>query len=155
MTARIRSAADRRREIQETAAALGINDAFISDLVETFYARTRQHPVLGPIFNNQIGDNWDHHLGMMKDFWASVTMNAGRYSGKPVPAHQKVSTIKPQHFQIWLGLFELTLSELTENADCIDYVMVRARRIAKSLQLALFGMPGLGPPNLNEGVAHL
>lgn len=156
MTVRVRSAADRRKEIQVTAAALGIDDAFISELVETFYARTRQHPVLGPIFNDQIGHSWDHHLRMMKDFWASVTMNAGRYSGKPVPAHKKVSAIQPQHFRIWLGLFELTLCELTENSDCIEYFMIRARRIANSLELALFGMPVLGPPRYSsdEGSRH-
>lgn len=44
MTMRVRSADDRRREIQENATRLGIDEAFISDLVERFYARVRAHP---------------------------------------------------------------------------------------------------------------
>ncbi len=89
MTYRIRSAEERRAEIQANAARLGIDDAFISDLVETFYARVRAHPRLGPIFNGEI-DDWPAHLAKLKDFWASVALNAGRYSGKPVPAHMKL-----------------------------------------------------------------
>jgi hemoglobin len=101
----IRSASERRQAIRENAAALGIDDAYISTLVETFYDRVRAHPVLGPVFNDAIRDNWPEHLGRMKDFWASVALNAGRYSGKPVPAHKKHASIQPQHFILWLGLF--------------------------------------------------
>ena len=83
MTYQIRSAEERRRAIQETAAHLGIDDAFISELVETFYARVRADERLGPIFNGEI-DDWPDHLAKLKDFWASVAMNA---PGKPVVAN--------------------------------------------------------------------
>ncbi|WP_420434903.1 group III truncated hemoglobin [Hyphobacterium sp.] len=139
----IRSASERRQAIRENAAAMGIDDAYISVLVETFYERVRAHPVLGPVFNDAIGDNWPEHLARMKDFWASVALNAGRYSGKPVPAHKKHASIKPQHFGVWLGLFEQTLTDTAPTPGALSYFMERAHRIAQSLQLALFGMPGL------------
>ena len=51
------------------ALACGIDDAFISQLVESFYDTVRQDDMLGPIFAERIGD-WPHHLARMKDFWA-------------------------------------------------------------------------------------
>ena len=143
MTYQIRSAAERRQAIQETATRLGIDDAFISTLVETFYARVRAHPRLGPIFNGEIGDGWPAHLAKLEDFWASVAMNAGRYSGKPVPAHMKLDGITRADFQIWLGLFRETLEEIAPGEETVDYFMQRAERIAQSLQLAMFGLESL------------
>ncbi len=134
---------ERRDAIRAHAAALGINDAYISDLVDNFYARVRADETLGPVFDSAIGHNWPEHLARMKDFWASVTLNAGRYSGKPVPAHKKHSTIRPEHFPVWLDLFEQTLADTAPSPGAVIYFMERANRIAQSLQLALFGMPGL------------
>lgn len=142
MTYRIRSAEDRRAEIQANAARLGIDDAFISKLVDTFYARVRAHPRLGPIFNDEI-DDWPAHLAKLKDFWASVALNAGRYSGKPVPAHMKLQGIAPEDFQTWLGLFRQTVSDISGNDEVVTYFMVRAERIARSLQFAMFGLSEL------------
>jgi len=147
----VRSAAERRAEIEANAARLGIDDAFVDLLVETFYGRIRADEVLGPIFNGAIGNNWPTHLSTMKDFWASVAMNAGRYSGKPVPAHMKHRSIEKEHFARWLGLFRATLDDIAPSPETTTYFMERAERIAKSLQLALFGIPGLErPPAASE-----
>ena len=142
MTYQVRSAEERRRAIQENAARLGIDDAFISQLVETFYARVRAHPRLGPIFNGEI-DDWPDHLSKLNDFWASVAMNAGRYSGKPVPAHMKLEGIRREDFGLWLGLFHRTLEEIAPGEETVIYFMQRAKRIAQSLQLAMFGLDSL------------
>ncbi len=139
----VKSAQVRRAEIQAHAQSLGIDEAYISVLVETFYGRIREDELIGPIFDNAIGDNWDHHLGTMKAFWASVALNAGHYSGKPVPAHKKHASIQPEHFKIWLALFRQTLDDTAPTSGAVNYFMERAERIALSLQLALFGIPGL------------
>lgn len=143
MTYQIRSAEERRRDIQDNAARLGIDDDFISMLVETFYARVRAHPRLGPIFDGEI-DDWPDHLAKLKDFWASVAMNAGRYSGKPVPAHMKLEGIQREDFAVWLGLFQQTLEEISPGPETVEFFMQRAARIAQSLQLAMFGLESLG-----------
>lgn len=143
MTYRVRSAEDRRQEIRANAARLGIDDTFISRLVETFYARIRRHALLGPVFEGEIGEEWGDHLATMKDFWSSVAMSTGRYSGKPMPAHMKLKGILPTHFNVWLALFRQTLEDLTDDAETVDYFMVRAERIAQSLQYGLFGLDGL------------
>ena len=137
------SAHGRRLEIQERAASLGIDNAYISNLVNAFYLRVRAHPTLGPIFDDVIGEDWDSHLPRMKRFWESVALNAGTYSGKPVPAHKKLTAVEPAHFKIWLALFRQTLEETAPSHEAIVYFMERAERIAESLQLAMFGFPGL------------
>jgi len=53
MTRIQRTADERRAEIKANAAAMGIDDAYISLLVDTFYASIRQHETLGPIFNEK------------------------------------------------------------------------------------------------------
>ena len=143
MEVRVVSAAQRRREIQARAAEMGIDDVYIDRLVETFYERIRAHPLIGPIFEQTIGENWGPHLARMKDFWASVALNAGRYSGKPVPAHQKLDGVEPWHFNIWLALFRQTLEDTAPTPAAVPYFMERAERIAESLQLAMFGGPEL------------
>ncbi len=143
----IKSAAERRLQARSYATSLGINEAYISTLVDTFYERVLADPVLGPIFDKAINDNWAPHLKTMKAFWASVALSTGQYSGKPVPAHKKHSAIESEHFAIWLSLFEQTLKDTAPSADAVPYFMERANRIAQSLQLALFGLPSLRQPN--------
>ena len=143
MSDAIVSARDRRLEVQARAAAIGIDEAYISLLVDEFYSRIRAHDVLGPIFNEAIGNRWDAHLPRMKSFWASVALNTGTYSGKPVPAHQSLTAVQQSHFGIWLALFRQTLEDTAPSAEAVSYFMERAERIAESLQLAMFGFPGL------------
>jgi hemoglobin len=133
----------RRKEIQRRANAMGINEAYISAFVDHFYRRIRSDEILGSIFDEAIGDRWDHHLLRMKSFWASVALNAGTYSGQPVPAHKKVTRVQQSHFQRWLALFHQTLLETAPSPEAVSYLMERANRIAESLQLAMFGFPGL------------
>lgn len=140
---RLRSADERREEIRTNAAALGIDEEYISVLVDSFYERIRAHELLAPIFDGAIGEDWPAHLAKMKQFWASVALNAGTYSGRPVPAHVRLQGVRPWHFNIWLALFEQTLKDTAPSAGAIDYSMERATRIAKSLELAMFGVPGL------------
>ena len=142
MAYRVRTAEERRAEIQARAAEMGIDEALISQLVETFYGHVRAHPKLGPIFGSAIED-WDEHLPKMKAFWSSVALNSGRYTGKPVPAHQKLTGVEQADFAVWLGLFEQTLHEIAPTPEVVPYFMERAARIAESLSLAMFSLPQL------------
>lgn len=136
-------ARERRAAIQDYAASIGIDEAYISLLVDRFYDRIRKDERLGPIFENAIGDEWAAHMPKMKQFWSSVTMNTGLYSGKPVPAHTKLETVQSADFDIWLTLFEQTLHDTAPSPEAVLYFMERAQRIAQSLKLAMFGIPGL------------
>jgi hemoglobin len=118
-----------------------IDAALISDLIDEFYAHVRLDPMLGPIFNGEIGDGWDAHLAKLKSFWRSVLLQEGSYSGRPMPVHMKLKGLTPEHFQHWLGLFRQTLGEIGASDAATDAVMDRAERIAQSFQLNIFYKP--------------
>jgi hemoglobin len=143
-------AEEKRAEIRARAATLGIDEAFISRLVERFYARVRSDAMLGPIFEREIGDHWEPHLARMKEFWASVALNAGIYSGRPVPVHQRLDGVSREHFAHWLELFRETLVEIAPGSATVEYFLLRAERIATSLQMAMFDRIGSdgAPPDL-------
>lgn len=141
MDIRVRSAQERCAEIRAEAEQLGIDEAYISLLVDTFYSRVRADARLGSIFDMAVNGNWDPHLATMKDFWASVALNAGRYSGRPVPKHKALTQVQPEDFTIWLSLFRQTLEDTAPTPGAIPYFMERAERIARSLQLAMFYSP--------------
>ncbi|MFC2953339.1 group III truncated hemoglobin [Marinicaulis aureus] len=150
METRIRTTEERRQEIAAAATRMGIDEDYISNLVDTFYERVRAHHLLGPVFDETISD-WGPHLAKMKDFWASVALNAGRYSGKPVPKHRALTSVQPWHFDIWLGLFKATLDDTAPSPEAAAYFIERAGRIAESLKLAMYGQPSLGPKKIQGG----
>ena len=68
---------------------MGIDEAFINEMVESFYGRVRRHPQPGA--GIRCGDRQrlgEAHLVTMKNFWNALTFYNGRYKGKPVPAHR-------------------------------------------------------------------
>lgn len=110
-------------------------EAQIEDLVAAFYARIRRDPELGPIFSAAIGDDWSPHLKTMCSFWSSVMLTSGKYKGRPIPAHLKLTGIEPAHFARWLALFEATTADLFPPSLAAAFVE-RAKRIAESFKLA-------------------
>ena len=137
------SMSERRAQIQAQAADMGIDDAYVALLVDSFYARIRADETLGPIFGGNV-KNWDTHLAKMKDFWSSVALHTSRYSGQPVPAHVKLANeVEPRHFVLWLALFNKTLEDTAPSKEAVPYFMERAERIAQSLQLSMFGDPSM------------
>ena len=114
-----------------------IDEAGLGRLVDAFYAHVRADAELGPIFNDAIAD-WPGHLEKLTDFWSSVMLASGRYKGQPVPAHMRhVGRITPALFERWLALWAETTDAMMEPGAAAA-LQDKARRIAESLQLALF-----------------
>ena len=114
-----------------------VDRAFIGVLVRDFYGRVRSDARLGPIFASEIRGDWEPHLEKMTDFWCSVILKNGAYSGRPVPAHLKLKQVREEDFDIWLGHFRRTAAELCDPEVAAVFVE-RAERIAQSLKLAMF-----------------
>lgn len=82
-----------------------ITEKALAELVQLFYARVRQDPEFGPIFNDAIKD-WPHHLSKLTDFWHSVMLTSGRYKGNPMLKHAiHRARITSEHFTRWLALW--------------------------------------------------
>jgi hemoglobin len=117
-----------------------INEEMIRTLVHAFYGKIRDDAVLGPIFVQVIGSDWNPHLAKMCDFWSSVMLMSGRYKGNPMIAHMRLKMVRPEHFERWLALFGETAKEVCPPDIAAIFVM-RGKNIAQSLQLGMFYRP--------------
>jgi hemoglobin len=127
-----------------------ITEDAIAVLVDTFYARVREHPTLGPVFDAAIApDKWPTHLATMCRFWSSVMLTSGKYSGNPVAVHRAVAGIERSLFADWLGLFTATASDLFAPEPAAAFA-TKAQRIAESLRIALFHRLGEPPEGLTR-----
>jgi hemoglobin len=124
----------------------GIDEPMIERLVHAFYAKVRQDPELGPIFNREVAD-WDEHLAKLCDFWSSVVLMSGRFKGRPMAVHAGIDDIAAGHFARWLALFEETAAEVCPPKAAALFV-AKARQIGESLQLGIAASRGefLPPP---------
>ncbi len=121
---------------------LDLDDAQLRNLVERFYARIRQDPELGPIFNDIVQD-WPEHLTKLTAFWSSVMLTSGRYHGNPMLAHfQHKERLTSALFARWLELWGETSAETLPPAYTAA-IQARAARIAENLQRGC----GLLPPD--------
>ena len=77
-------------------------------LVDQFYTKIREEPLLGPIFDGVIRDQWPRHLQKMYTFWETVLLGNHTYFGSPFPPHAKLP-VGRQHFDTWLRLWQETL----------------------------------------------
>lgn len=125
-------AAQARARKRAEAENIGIDDAFIARLVDSFYARIRDDGLLGPIFAERIQD-WDWHLDRMKRFWRSILHNSGEFSGNPMARHLAIPGLVERHFAHWLELFYATLRDLEQDTEATKQIGTRARMIADSL----------------------
>jgi hemoglobin len=131
-----------RRSIPIITPAEGVTEEMIRELVVTFYDRVLKDPELGPIFHEALSGRWSEHLAIMVDFWSSIALRTARYSGKPQAAHFGLP-LTPELFARWLDLFETTAREIL-TPEVAEFFIVRAQRIAESLQIGL----GIGPKAL-------
>lgn len=121
----------RARKMTE-ALSCGIDDAFISQLVETFYEAVRRDDLLGPIFAAHVRD-WPLHLARMKDFWASIMVESGRFNGSPMQKHIAIGNLDAAHFSRWQSLWNKTLADITPSEAASERFRKTARRIGESL----------------------
>lgn len=115
---------------------IGIDDAYLSQMVEQFYARIQVDEMLGPIFAQRI-THWPQHLAHMKSFWRSVMLKSGEFSGNPMMKHAAIPKIDNPEFSRWLTLFGETLDGLGGSPEARNRIYSRAEMIAESLLLGI------------------
>lgn len=80
-------------------------------LVDTFYSNVRKDDLIGPVFNEKIGDRWSQHLQTMYDFWQTILLDEHTYYGAPFPPHAQLP-VGLEHFERWLSIFYKTVTAL-------------------------------------------
>ena len=111
-----------------------IREESIARLVDSFYAKVRQDPELGPIFDSAV-ENWDAHLSLLRDFWSTVLLGSARYKGNPLLAHFPLE-VTEIHFERWLSLFSQTAREILR-PDEAAFVAAKAQNIAGNIRRVL------------------
>lgn len=122
---------------EHKAADAGITEADIRRLIPAFYARVRQDPILGPVFDGIIGDRWPAHIETVNSFWLYVTRLDRSYNARNfIPAHLKHAAVRADLIPQWLALFRQTAEELCPAARAAALVDI-AQRMASSLEISL------------------
>lgn len=111
--------------------SLGITEEMIRIMVHSFYAQVQKDPLIGPIFAEKI-TNWDKHLELLCDFWASIALGVGRYKGQPLMKHVGLPNLQEEHFARWLELFKINAYN-TCPEKAAEFFIDRANKIAESL----------------------
>lgn len=106
-------------------------EAEIQTLVLQFYVRVRADATLSPIFEAQVKD-WDAHVQLLCQFWSSVLLRTGRFSGSPMRAHAQLQDLSPALFERWLGLFSQVCAQ-QPNQAMAQQAQALAQRMAQSL----------------------
>lgn len=107
----------------------------IERVVAAFYARVREHPVLGPVFAVHVTD-WPAHEARIADFWANTILHERCYDGTPVEAHVKAGNVRPGMFSTWLALFDSVLKEELRPEQAAAWSAL-AHRIGRSLRASV------------------
>ena len=109
----------------------------IALLVNSFYDKVKQDPVIGYIFNDIAKVNWEKHLPVMYDFWENVLFAKGAYSGNPMIAHSRLhekSPLSAEHFNQWKSIWLTTVDELFEG-EVAEIAKQRAVSIATVMHI--------------------
>lgn len=104
----------------------------IKIMVDTFYTEVRKDALIGPVFNEKIGDRWPAHLSKMYTFWETILLGNHTYFGSPFPPHAQLP-VEKKHFNRWLMLFERTVDSLFRGAKA-DEAKWRAGKMAEMFQ---------------------
>ncbi|MGH2643484.1 MAG: group III truncated hemoglobin [Chitinophagaceae bacterium] len=105
-------------------------------LVDEFYEKVRRDELIGPIFDEKIGDHWDRHLDIMYRFWQTVLLENGKtYFGNPFMKHASLPVFE-NHFQRWLYLWKQTLQK-DFDGPLADEAYDRAEKMAYVFRVKL------------------
>ena len=126
-----------RLAFQHRAAAAGLTEPLLRTIIAKFYESVRRDGVLGPIFDEAIGDSWNAHIEKICSFWLTATrLGAGYKGGDFIPAHMSLLTITPELLPRWLSLFRATAREEC-SPQAADTLIDIAERMADMIKHAL------------------
>ena len=111
----------------------------IKTLIEAFYDKILRDPVLAPVFVDVAGDNLEHHIDMICDFWDTALFQSGRYKGAMLQAHIRLNNkmrLTDEHFDLWLQYFQESVNELYYG-DNAELIKSKARTLSTIMRVKL------------------
>ncbi len=125
----------------------------ITAQMRAFYVEIRRHEILGSIFTDRIGTDaatWRTHEDKIASFWRNAILHERSYDGRPQQVHMATPSVMPEHFPIWLDLFEQVARQTLPDTAATPWVAL-ARRIGDGMQagVAMCRQPTGAPPILH------
>ncbi|MEA2072596.1 MAG: group III truncated hemoglobin [Campylobacterota bacterium] len=82
----------------------------IRKMVDRFYSQILKDEIVADFFIEKLGDEmisdeWQVHLNLLTDFWASTILGDASYTGQPLKPHMHMEGLKRETFERWLELF--------------------------------------------------
>ena len=111
----------------------------INTVVAAFYKRIRAHEILGPVFFLTVPDEpdiWAEHEEKIARFWRNAILFERSYDGNPQQVHSQRPAVMPEHFDLWLALFDQTLAD-TLSDDLAKGWSALAHRIGAGLRMGV------------------
>src|SRR3954469_17684841 len=91
---------------EHRAAASGLTEPLLRQVILSFYEKVRRDAVLGPVFAEAIGDDWDPHIERIMLFWLTATRLGRGYDGRNfMPVHVRNRSIRADQLPRWLPAF--------------------------------------------------
>jgi hemoglobin len=122
---------------EHRAAAVGLTEPLVRKVVMSFYEKVRRDTILGPVFAEAIGDDWDPHIERIMMFWLTATRLSRSYDGRNfMPVHLRNRSIRADQLPRWLELFRETAVEQC-TAQAASVLIDIAERMAETLAISL------------------
>ncbi|HIP21020.1 MAG TPA: group III truncated hemoglobin [Sulfurimonas sp.] len=88
-------------------------------MLDRFYSNILKDELIADFFidkldDEMISDEWQHHLNLLTDFWASILLEDTAYAGKPLKPHMTMQGLTRESFGRWLELFALSVDKFYE-----------------------------------------
>lgn len=122
-----------------TLARFPITADQINDVVTEFYRRIRIHDTLGPVFFKTVPDEpeiWREHEDKIARFWRNAILFERSYDGNPQQIHSQRPAVLPEHFDLWLKLFDEVLKDTLPD-DLGQSWSALAHRIGSGLRMGV------------------
>ncbi len=111
----------------------------IAVVVTEFYARVRKDETLAPVFFQSLPSlpkAWIEHEGKIAAFWRNAILFERSYNGNPQKVHSEREAIEPEHFAVWLALFDEVLKENLRPEQAESWSAL-AHRIGRGLKMGV------------------
>ena len=110
-------------------------------MIDRFYSKILKDEILADFFIEKLGDEmisdeWQRHLDILTDFWASITLGDTAYKGQPVKPHMHMEGLQRVTFERWLEFFFETVDRLYTK-EAADIFKTRSQTIANNFMRLL------------------
>lgn len=109
-------------------------------LLREFYNKLLADQSISYIFTDVAKINLEEHIPHLTDFWELSLFHTGNYKKNVMKVHLDLNEkemFTPQHFETWLGHFEVTVDRLYAGSNA-EKIKTRAHSIATVMKIKLW-----------------